>query len=102
MNILKFNSVEEKIIIIRGISVILDSDVAELYGVETREINQAIKNNPEKFPEDYIFELTKEEKQEVIKKFDNPQIKFSPTFPTAFTEKGSYMLATILKSQRAT
>jgi len=102
MDILKFNSVEEKIITIRGISVILDSDVAELYGVETREINQAIKNNPEKFPSGYIFLLNKEEKQEVIKNFDNPKIKFSPTLPTAFSEKGLYMLATILKSPMAT
>jgi len=102
MDILKFNSVEEKIITIRGISVILDSDVAELYDVETREINQAIKNNPEKFPSGYIFLLNKEEKQEVIKNFDNPKIKFSPTLPTAFSEKGLYMLATILKSPRAT
>jgi len=102
MDILKNNSVEEKIITIRGISVILDSDVAELYGVETREINQAIKNNPEKFPEGYFFLLSKEEKQKVIKIFDNPKIKFSPTLPTAFSEKGLYMLATILKSPRAT
>ena len=102
MEIVKFNAVEEKIITLRGIPVILDSDVAELYGVETREINQAIKNNPDKFPEGYIFVLDKEEKQEVIKIFDNPKTKFSPTFPTAFTEKGLYMLATILKSQRAT
>ena len=102
MDILKINSVEEKIITIRGISVILDSDVAELYGVETREINQALKNNPAKFPEGYIFMLNKEEKEEVIKNFDNPKIKFSPSFPTAFTEKGLYMLATILKSPKAT
>jgi len=102
MNILKNNSVEEKIITIRGISVILDSDVAELYGVETMRINEAVKNNPEKFPEGYVFELSKEEKQGVIENFDNPKIKFSPTFPKAFTEKGLYMLATILKSSRAT
>jgi hypothetical protein len=102
MNILKFNSVEEKIVIIRGISVILDSDVAELYGVETMRINEAVKNNPEKFPEGYIIELSKEEKQEVIEIFDNLKIKFSPVMPKAFTEKGLYMLATILKSQKAT
>ena len=102
MDILKNNSVEEKIITIRGISVILDSDVAELYGVETMRINEAVKNNPEKFPEGYIFELSKKEKQEVIENFDNPKIKFSPAFPKAFTEKGLYMLATILKSPRAT
>jgi len=102
MDILKNNSVEEKIITIRGISVILDSDVAELYGVETMRINEAVKNNPEKFPEGYIFELSKKEKKEVIENFDNPKIKFSPAFPKAFTEKGLYMLATILKSPRAT
>ena len=65
-------------------------------------INEAVKNNPEKFPEGYIFELSKKEKQEVIENFDNPKIKFSPAFPKAFTEKGLYMLATILKSPRAT
>jgi len=102
MDILKFNSVEEKIISIRGIPAILDSDVAELYGVETMRINEAVKNNPEKFPVGYIIELSKEEKQEVIEIFDNPKIKFSPTLPKAFTEKGLYMLATILKSQKAT
>jgi len=102
MNILKFNSVEDKIISIRGISVILDSDVAELYGVETMRINEAVKNNPDKFPVGYIIELSKEEKREVIENFDNPKIKFSPTLPKAFTEKGLYMLATILKGEQAT
>jgi len=100
--IVKFNQVEEKIISVRNQSVLLDSDVATLYGVETREITQAIKNNPDKFPDGYILELSKEEKQEVIKNFDNPKIKFSPTLPKAFTKKGCYMLATILKSQKAT
>ena len=101
MDIIKFNAVEERIIVLRDIPILLDSDVAELYGVETREINQAVKNNPTKFREGYIFEISKEEKQEVIKNFDNPKIKFSPTKPTAFTEKGLYMLATILKGQKA-
>ena len=101
MSIVKFNSVNDKIITIRDKKVILDSDVAELYGVETREINQAIKNNPEKFPKGYIFEISKEEKEEVVKNFDNPKIKFSPTQPKAFTEKGLYMLATILKGDKA-
>jgi len=61
MDILKSNSVEEKIITIRGISVILDSDVAELYGVETKRINEALINNPEKFPEGFVFMLEKQE-----------------------------------------
>lgn len=102
-DIVKFNSVEEYIIELRGEKVILVNNVATLYGVETREINQAVRNNPEKFPEGYILTLTKEEKQEVIKNFDNPaSIKYSPSLPTVFTEKGLYMLATILKGERAT
>jgi hypothetical protein len=98
----KFSQVEEKILTLRAQKIILDSDVADLYGVETREVNQAIKNNPDKFPEGYIFDLNKEEKKEVIKIFDNPKIKFAPALPKAFTEKGLYMLATILKSPQAT
>ena len=65
-------------------------------------INEAVRNNPEKFPEGYVLALSLEEKREVIEIFDNPKIKFSPALPKAFTEKGLYMLATILKSQQAT
>ena len=102
MEIVKFNDVKDKIQIIRNVQVILDSDVAALYGVETMRINEAVKNNPDKFPKGYIFKLSKEEKQKVIEIFDNPKIKFSPSLPNAFTEKGLYMLATILKSPKAT
>ena len=95
-------NVEEKIITLRNQQVILSNHVAELYGVETREINQAVKNNPEKFPEGYIMELNKKEKEEVVKIFDNlGNILYSPAPPKAFTEKGLYMLATILKSPKA-
>lgn len=95
-------AVEGKIVSIRNVQVILDSDVATLYGVETMRVNEAVKNNPEKFPAGYIFELSKDEKREVIENFDNPRVKFSPALPKAFTEKGLYMLATILKSPQAT
>ena len=71
----KFEDVESKIIDIRSQKIILDLFVAELYGVETREINQAVKNNPDKFPKGYIFILTKEENTEVIKNFDNLNLK---------------------------
>jgi hypothetical protein len=101
-DIVKFSEVEEKVLVIRNQSVILDSDVAILYGVETMRINEAVKNNPDKFPEGYVFELSKKEKKEVIENFDNPKVKFSPSIPKAFSEKGLYMLATILKSPRAT
>ncbi|MDR2755971.1 MAG: ORF6N domain-containing protein [Planctomycetaceae bacterium] len=97
-DIIKFKQVEDKIITIRSQNVILDSDVAELYGITTREVNQAVKNNPEKFPEGYIVTINQKEKDEVIKNFDHPKIKFSKELPKAFTEKGLYMLATILKS----
>ena len=81
---------------------ILANHVAELYGVETREVNQAIKNNPNKFPNGYILELDKKEKDEVIKIFDNlGNLLYSPAPLKAFTEKGLYMLATILKSPKA-
>jgi len=99
--IMKLSEVEEKIIMLRDIPVILDSDVALLYGVETMRINEAVKNNPDKFPKGYIFELTEVEKKEVIEIFDNPKIKFSPVLPKAFPEQGLYMLATILKSKKA-
>ncbi len=101
-DIVKFSDVENAIFQLRGQNVILDSDVAKLYGVETMRVNEAVKNNPDKFPTGYIFELTKEEKSEVIEIFDNPKLKYSPALPKAFTEKGLYMLATILKGPKAT
>ena len=101
-DIVKSDSVEDYIIELHGEKVILDSNVAVLYGVETMRINEAVKNNPDKFPEGYVFQLTREEKVKVIENFDNPKLKYSPTLPKAFTEKGLYMLATILKGERAT
>jgi carbamoylphosphate synthase small subunit len=101
--IVNFKEVENNIIKLRGIDVIIDADVAKLYGVETKEINQAVRNNPDKFPEGYIFTTTKEEKNELVKNFDHlNKIKHTNILPKAFTEKGLYMLATILKSDKAT
>ena len=99
---LKIADVEKSVINIRNQKVIPDFLVAKLYGVETREINQAVKNNPDKFPEGYIYTLSKDEKTELIKIFDNPSVKFSPKGVKVFTEKGLYMLATILKGSVAT
>ena len=94
--------VEDKMITLRNQQVILSNHVAELYGVETREVNQAVKNNPNKFPEGYILELDKKEKEEVVKIFDNlGNLLYSPSNPKAFTERGLYMLATILKGPKA-
>lgn len=95
-------AVEEKIIEIRNQHIIIDSDVAQLYDVDTKKINQAVSRNLDKFPVGYIFKLTQNEKDEVVTKCDHLQkLKFSPNLPNAFTEKGLYMLATILKSPKA-
>jgi len=92
-----------KIITIQGQQVILDTDAAELYGVETKRVNEAIRNNPEKFPEGYIIVLTDKEKEEVVENFDHlDKLKFSPVPVKALVEKALYMLATILKSPIAT
>ena len=105
--------VEDKMINLRNQQVILDSDVAELYGVQTKEINQAVKNNPRKFPEGYIFQLDNQEvlslrsnfltlEGEPVKNFDRfEKQKHSTVNPKAFTERGLYMLATILKGHKA-
>ena len=94
---------KRKIITIQGQQVILDSDAAELYGVETKRVNEAIRNNPDKFPEGYIIVLTDNEKAEVVENFDHlSKLKFSPASVKGLTEKALYMLATILKSPTAT
>ncbi len=96
-------NIEQSIIRIQNQNVIIDSDIARLYGVETKRINEAVKNNPEKFPDGYIIQLDESEKIYVVENFDHlDSLKFSPNLPKAFTEKGLYMLATILKSSRAT
>ena len=100
--VIKESDVEVKIATIRKHSVIADADVAELYGVDTRRINEAVRNNPEKFPEDYMFELKQSELQDLRSKISTTKV--SPKSRSAtkvFTEKGLYMLATILKSKKA-
>ena len=100
---MKQQLIENKIITIREQKVILDSDVAELYGVETKRINEAVKNNPDKFPDGYILYLSMDEaiasrsKFSTLKRGEN--LKY---VPKAFSERGLYMLATILKSPKAT
>ena len=102
-DVLKHSEVESKMITIRNAKVLLDSDVAALYGIETKRVNEAVKNNPAKFPEGYILSLSSEE-------WNGMKTNFSTSLgpggkvklPVAFTEKGLYMLATILKSKRAT
>ena len=102
MDIIKIENIESKIITIREQKVILDSDVADLYGVQTKRINEAVKNNLDKFPNGYIIELTKNEWKMMKSKFSTSLQGGKTKLPKAFTEKGLYMLATILKSKVAT
>lgn len=95
--------VQDKVVSFHNQQVIIDADVAELYGVETKDINKAVKNNPDKFPDGYVLKLTKKDKLELVENFHRfSNLKHSSTPPKAFTEKGLYMLATILKSPKAT
>jgi hypothetical protein len=102
MQVIKQNQVQEKIITIRNQKVIIDADVAELYRVETKRVNEAVKNNLEKFPSGYLFEVNNQEKNELVENFDRfKKLKHSSVPLKGFTEKGLYMLATILKSPKA-
>lgn len=97
------SDVAAKIAVIRGLPVIADADVADLFDVETRRINEAVKNNPNKFPKHYMFELTKSELRTLRSKISTTKVSSkSRSVTKVFTERGLYMLATILKSEKAT
>lgn len=97
------NEIEAHLMDLRGEKVLIDRDVAALYGVETKRVNEAVKNNLDKFPKGYFFTLQSVEKQYLVENFDRYKtLRNSTVEPRAFTEKGLYMLATILKSERAT
>jgi len=81
---------------------LLDETLAELYGVSTKAFNQAVRRNRERFPEDFMFKLTRGEKAEVVANCDHlKKLKFSPVFPFAFTEHGAIMAANVLNSKAA-
>ncbi len=94
--------ISEHIYLIRGQKVMIDRDLARLYGVETKALNQAVKRNPERFPEDFMFELSSEEAAAL--RSQNVTLKrgqHSKYLPAAFTEQGVAMLSSVLKSKRA-
>ena len=97
----KIEDLKDLIIEIRGQRVLLDSHVAEIYGVEVKRVNEAVKNNLDKFPSGYILELDKSEWGSLKSKFSTSMKGGKVKLPSAFTEKGLYMLATILKSPQA-
>jgi ORF6N domain len=100
--IAKFEHLKDLIVEVRSQSVLLDADVAAIYGVETKRINEAVRNNHDKFPDDYMFEITEGEFTDLRSKFSTTKFAKTRALPKAFTEKGLYMTATILKSKQAT
>jgi hypothetical protein len=94
--------IKDKIVKVRRKEVMLDHHVAELYGVPTREVNRAVKNNPEKFLKGYVIKLNINDLSDLRWKNSTANATKRRTPPKAFTEKGLYMLATILKSKQAT
>jgi len=94
--------VEELILNVRGQKVMLDSDLAGIYGVATKRLNEQMKRNKGRFPADFVFQLTDAEKSEVVANCDHlKKLKFTPSLPYAFTEHGAIMLASVLNSERA-
>lgn len=101
-SLIPIERIERAILSLRGEKVMLDADLADIYGVTTKMLNQAVKRNASRFPSDFMFQLTETEKSEVVTNCDHlAKLKFSPYLPYAFTEHGALMLANVLSSARA-
>ena len=101
-NLIPSEYIEKRILLLRGQKVMLDTDLAELYGVSTKRLKEQVRRNRDRFPADFMFELTAEEKIEVVANCDHlANLKFSPYLPYAFTEHGALMLANVINSQKA-
>ena len=93
---------ESRIMLIRGEKIILDVDLAKLYDVSTKRLNEQVKRNGRRFPRDFMFQLTLDEKLQVVANCDHlKRLKFSPNLPYAFNEHGAIMAANVLNSERA-
>jgi len=100
--IIPIGTIQQRILEIRGVKTIVDADLAKFYGVETKRLNEQVKRNPERFPDDFMFQLTKDEKAELVAKCDHlSNIKYSSYLPYAFTEHGAIMAAAVLNTKRA-
>ncbi len=94
--------IARRILILRGEKVILDADLAALYGVSTKRLNQQVRRNTRRFPADFVFQLSSSERAQVVANCDHlSRLKFSPTLPYAFTEHGALMAASVLNTARA-
>ncbi|MCF6244302.1 MAG: ORF6N domain-containing protein [Sulfurovum sp.] len=102
MKIIKFETLEKKLIKLRDNVVVLDKDVAELYKIEPKRLREQLKRNIEKFPDDYAYQVSKQELELMVSQNATPSKKhYGGSLPWVFTEKGLYMVATILKSKNA-
>ena len=100
--VIPVGKIEQRILLIRNEKVIIDADLAEFYGVETKRLNEQVKRNKDRFPDDFMFKLSSDEKAEVVAKCDHlSNLKYSPTLPYAFTEHGALMAAGILNTDQA-
>ena len=91
-----------KIIVLRDVKVMIDKALAELYGITTKQLNQQVKRNIKRFPEDFMFQINQEEKDDIISSFKHlNSLKFSTSLPYVFTEHGAVMLASIINSDKA-
>lgn len=101
-NIVATEAITSRILIIRGQRIMIDADLAELYGVETKRLNEQVKRNRERFPADFMFQLTADEKAEVVANCDHlAKLKFAKSLPFAFTEHGAIQAANVLNSAQA-
>ncbi len=99
LTVVSVEAVQSRIVALRGQKVLLDADLAAIYGVPTKRLNEQAKRNARRFPEDFAFQLTLEEKAEVVANCDHlRRLKFSPVLPNAFTENGAIMAANFLNS----
>ena len=100
--VIAVGKIEQRILLIRGDKVIIDADLAEFYGVPTKRLNEQMKRNKNRFPEDFVFQLSAEEKAKVVANCDHlSNLKYSKALPYAFTEHGAIMAASVLNSPRA-
>jgi hypothetical protein len=101
-NLIPVEKIDRSILVIRGYRIMLDRDLADIYGVKTSRLNEQVKRNIDRFPEDFMFQLTDQEKEDVIANCDHlDKLKFSRTNPYAFTEHGTIMLASVLNTSTA-
>ena len=99
--IVSVGKIEQRIFLIRGEKVIVDADLAEFYGVPTKRLNEQVKRNKDRFPDDFMFQLSAEEKSEVVANCDHlSKLKYSTTLPYVFTEHSAIMAASVLNSQK--